>query len=447
MSHRGVLTVVAGAALLVAACNAPQSETAGSTRAVNKPWKDIFPPTQEFTFNAESGDTILLDDGTCIRIPGGILVDSKGSPVKGEVTLDYTTMYTAGEIIASGIPMDYDSAGSNYNFQSAGMFDMNARQGDEALSIQNGKSIGMDFPTTRQDVTYSFYRYDGAANNWSFQDVPEVDSNKTRLALEDELSQALVPPVKPEEFVAGTPLIDLDFDLGKHPELSGYDGVIWQHAGIGKNPEDNQWIYNEVWTTAELSLADRAQGRYNLYLKNDKKAFSTMVRPVLKGADYETAIAEFTTKMEQFEVEEDARRIEAERVKEIPPYSSRLNILVFGIHNLDCIYHLPDFIWANVKFGLPDFDGNRSDVTVYIISGPQETTLAYNANSKNCFYQVGANNKVVAVDHKTGQTYTMKSTQFHAAALGGSKDIMLMLEENETPVADLSGLEKMIDEL
>jgi hypothetical protein len=445
MSHRGVLTVVAGVALLVAACNSSQSETAG-TRAIHKPWKDISPPTQGFTFNAESGDTITLKDGTCIRIPGGILVDSQGNTVTGEVTLDYTTIYSAAELIASGIPMDYDSAGSNFNFQSAGMFDMTARQGEQELAIQKGKAIDMDFPTTRQDLTYSFYRYEGAANNWSFQEVPEVDSNQARLALEEEIAQASIPPAKPEEYVAGTPVIDLEFELDKHPELSGYDGVIWQYAGNGKDPENNKWIYNEVWTTAELSLADRALGHYNLYLKNDKKAFSTMIRPVLKGADYENAIADFTERMEKFKSEEAARREEAERVKAIPPYISRLSILVFGLHNMDAIGRLPDFIMANVNFVLPNFTGSRGDVTVYIVSGPSETTLAYNATGNRCFYQMGANNKAIAVDHKSGKTFTMSPAEFNAAAMGGTS-FNLTMNENTTPVTDMAALEKLVDEL
>jgi hypothetical protein len=447
MSHRGVLTIAAGIALVFVACTSTDSETAG-TRAVNKPWKDISPPTQEFTFNAESGDTITLNDGTCIRIPGGILVDSKGATVTGEVTLDYTTMYTPAEIIASGIPMDYDSAGANYNFQSAGMFEMNASQGEEQLAIKQGNSIDMDFPTTRKDETYSFYRYDGAAaNNWSFQNVPEVDSNQTRLALEEAIAEATVPPVKPEEYVAGTPVIDLEFELDKHPELSGYEGVIWQYAGSGKNPEDNRWIYNEVWTTADLGLADRAQGTYNLYLKNDKKAFSTMIRPVLKGANYEDAIAEFTTRMEKFESEEAVRREEAERVRTIPPYMSSLSVLVFGIHNLDCIYHRGDFIMANVQFALPKFAGSRGDVTVYIVSGTLQTTIAYNAGSDKCYYQRGASNKVIAVDHKSGKTFTMTASEFNAAAFTEPANLKLTMNENSTPVADMAGLQKLIDEL
>lgn len=446
MRHSGVITVAACAVLLSAACNSPESETA-DVRSIDKPWENISPPTQEFTFNAEQGDTITLENGTSIRIPAGILVNSKGEHVTGEVALEYSTMYTPAEIIASGIPMDYDSAGTNFQFQSSGMFEMTAHQGNEELAIENGKAINMDFPTTRNDMTYSFYRYDGAGTNWSFQDIPEVDSNQARIAMEEELAAASVPPVKPEEYKSGTPVIDLEFDLQKHPELSCYDGIIWQYAGNGNNPENNKWIYQEVWASADLDLSDREKGTYALSLRNGEKSFSTMIRPVLKGADYEKALAEFTARTEKFVAEDAARRAEAVRIEEIPPFISNLNVLVFGVHNFDCIRHNPEFIFAKSKFILPDFAGSRSDVTVYIVSGLYKTTIAYSATGYHCYYMPNADNKIIAVDHKSGKTYTMSPAEFSAAAHGGSKDITLTLNENSTPVADMTALEKLINEL
>ena len=447
MIYRGVLCVVAGLALLSVACNPSDSETA-EKRAVNKPWSNISPPEQVFTFNAESGDTILLENGTVIRVPAGILVNSKGEHVTGEVALSYSTMYTPAEIIASGIPMDYDSAGANFQFQSAGMFEMTAQQGNEELAIESGKSIDMDFPTTRNDQTYSFYRYDDGGANWSFQNIPEVDSNQTRLALEEELAEASIPPAKPEEYKSGTPVIDLEFDLQSHPELSGYNGVIWQYAGSGKNPEENKWIYNEVWSSADLNLFDRAQGIYSLSLKNGEKSFNTMITPVLKGADFQNALAAFADRMEQFEAEEAARLAEEQRINQIPPFSSRLSVLVFGIHNLDAIRHNSDFISTNVKFEMPSsFTGSRGNVTVYIVSGAMQTTIAYNAGRNTCYYQSSAYNKLVAVDHKTGKAYTMTSDQFAAAVKASGDVLTLNMNESSAPVADMPALEKLINEL
>lgn len=448
MIKRVIFPAALTMSIVLFAC-ASGDDTGGTyVRAINEPWEDVLVPEQSFAFMAESGDTIALDNGTIIRIPGGILVNSKGEKVTGEVELTYTEMYTPASIIASGIPMDYDSGGTNFQFQSAGMFDMNANQNGDPLAIETGKSIEMDFATTRRDMTYSFYHYDTVAHAWDFQDIPEVDTNEARAIAEEELAAAeSTAPLKPAEYNGKDPVIELDFDLSKHPELAGYEGIIWQYAGQGLNPENNKWIYNTDWVSADLNLTNREQGTYALSLKNAEKSFTTFIRPVLKGQDYEKALADFTSRTEKFEAEESARRAEAERIAAIPPYVSRLYVLVFGVSNLDCIRHDPDFIFANVKFNLKDFAGSRSNVTVYVISGAQQTTIAYSAASSTAFYyKPGLVNKAIAVDHTTGKSFTLNPTQFGIQS-GSSDNVALTLEPNETPVTDMASLEKLINEL
>lgn len=446
MEFRVALSISVAAALSLAACNSSDSGTAPE-KGINKPWANISPPKEEFTFNAETGDTIQLANGTTIRIPAGILVDSKGAHVNGEVVLDFSTMYSSAEIIASGIPMDYDSAGSNYIFQSAGMFDMNARQGNEALAIENGKSISMDFATTRTDQTYCFYRYDTASSGWGYMNVPETDTNPVRQALEEKIeSMVAAEPVKPEEYKAGTPVIDLDFDLEKHPELAGYNGIVWQYADKGENPEVNKWIYEQQWTDAVLKLDDREQGIYALNLKNADKSFSTYMRPVLKGDDYRKAIEEFTTRMTDWETKEEARRVEAERVKEVPGYISHLNVLVFGYHNLDCLRHDPDFIFANVNVKIDDAAfTDRAGVTFYVVSGYNDMTVGYNAlSTTSCYYKQHASNKVIAVHHATGQTWVMNSSDFTTTNKDGAMNISIVLKPCQEKVEDVNGLEAVL---
>lgn len=435
--------------LAFTACNSSDSGSA-PVKGINKPWANVSPPTEQFSFNAETGDTIELANGTTIRIPAGILVDSKGAHVNGEVVLDFSTMYTSAEIIASGIPMDYDSAGSNYIFQSAGMFDINAHQGNEQLAIENGKSISMDFATTRQDETYCFYRYDTTASQWGYMNVPEVDTNPVRQALEEKIAgEAAAEPVKPEEYQPGTPVIDLDFDLQKHPELAGYNGIIWQYAGQGADPEANEWIYSQQWSDASLKLNDREQGIYALDLKNADKSFSTFMRPVLKGDDYQKALEEFTTRMSTWETEEQARRAEAEKVKDVPGYVSHLNVLVFGIHNMDCLRHNPDFIFANVKAKFEDAAfSDRAGVTFYVVSGNNDMTVGYNMlSATQCYYKKGVKNKVVAVHHATGKTWVMNSNDFAVTNKDGAMSISITLKPSQEKIDDVAGLETVLSKL
>jgi len=449
MDYRVALSIGSAITIAFAACNSSDSGTT-SGRSINKPWQNISPPTEQFTFNAEAGDTLTLANGTIIRIPAGILVDSRGAHVDGEVVLDFTTMYSSAEIIASGIPMDYDSAGSNYIFESAGMFDISTHKGNEQLAIENGKSISMDFATTRNDQSYCFYRYDTTSASWIYQGMPQIDTNQTRLAMEARIeSEAVTEPVKPVEYSAGTPVIDLDFDLDKHPELSGYNGIIWQYAGKGEDPEANNWIYRQEWSDAVLKLEDRDQGIYALNLNSADRTFSTYMRPVLKGADYRKAIAEFTTRMTDFEAREQARRAEAEKAKEIPGFMSHMNILVFGIHNMDCINHNPEFIFANVKAKIddPSFT-DAAGVTFYVVSGENEMTVGYNLlSATSCFYKNGAKNKVVAVHHESGRTWVMNSADFAAANKENAAALNIKLKPSTEKVEDVAGLESMLKNL
>jgi hypothetical protein len=444
------LFVISLATLAAASCS-PGGETKTASRSVLPPWENVRLPEQTFSFDATAGDTFELSNGTVIRIPGGILLDLSGKHVTGNVDLSFREIYTAAEIIASGIPMDYDSAGANYCFQSAGMFDLNATQNNEPLTIESGKSISMDFATTRNDQTYSFYRYDTIRNAWSFQDIPEVDSNETRKVSEEEvLASAAQEPIKPIEYTAKDPVIDLDFDLEKHPELSGYNGIIWQYAGSGADPEVNKWIYAEQWQNASLQLSNREAGIYALRLTNAEKNFSTFIRPVLKGDDYKKALAEFTTRMSAFEAQEKERRAEAEKVKTIPAFVSRINVLAFGIHNLDCLRHSPEFIFANVNFRFDDaaFNADKGGITVYIVSGKEEMTVGYNAlTTTGCYYKRNSGNKVIAVHHDSGKAWVMNSKAFSAAAGSGTTNLTVTMKPSPDQVNDMAALESLLDKL
>ena len=69
-------------------------------------------------------------------------------------------MYTtASEIIASGIPMTYKEAGENYNFESAGMFNISGTSNGQEIFIQEGKSISANYES---DVygEFDFYHFE-----------------------------------------------------------------------------------------------------------------------------------------------------------------------------------------------------------------------------------------------------------------------------------------------
>ncbi|MCU0433738.1 MAG: hypothetical protein MUC87_09825 [Bacteroidia bacterium] len=131
-----------------------------------------------YTFNVEKGASFSYPSGTNIRIPANAFVDKNGKPVSGEVTLGYREFRDAADIVVSGIPMKYDSAGQTADFESAGMFELVASSAGNEVKVAPGKNITMQFALTKPESSYNFYKLD-ENQGWVFQGKPGTPVNNT----------------------------------------------------------------------------------------------------------------------------------------------------------------------------------------------------------------------------------------------------------------------------
>jgi hypothetical protein len=120
-------------------------------------------------FKAESGITLQNPrSGSKVSIPGGVLVRADGSPVTGEVEVQYREWRTFYELLSFGQSMHYhDAQGSGYAFNSNGMFEVNAFQNGEALGVAPGKSFTVEFNQMRADAPdVSLFQYNPQTGQW-----------------------------------------------------------------------------------------------------------------------------------------------------------------------------------------------------------------------------------------------------------------------------------------
>ena len=68
-------------------------------------------PYTSYKVKAEQGATIKHKSNSKIIIPKKAFVDKQGQDIVGEVEIKYREFHNQADIIASGIPMNYDSAG------------------------------------------------------------------------------------------------------------------------------------------------------------------------------------------------------------------------------------------------------------------------------------------------------------------------------------------------
>ncbi len=110
--------------------------------------------------NTEKGANFKLPNGTKIVVPQDAFVDKNNKPIVGNVDLQYREFHNAAQILASGIPMTYDSAGVTHQFESAGMFEMRGFQHNEPVFIAQNKGIDVDMASFVKGDDFRFYYLD-----------------------------------------------------------------------------------------------------------------------------------------------------------------------------------------------------------------------------------------------------------------------------------------------
>lgn len=289
---------------------------------------------ERYTVDTEKGDTIITPDGSTITIPAHAFVFADHTPVKGNVELIFKTYYTPGEILASGIQMQYDSLSPCDVFQSAGMFEIAAAQNGSMLELAPKAELQLDFATDKNDTTYNFYQQDTATGKWTYLGTPQVDSNRVRKKLMQELAAVFTAPVKPILRNKKKPVIDIDVDLQKNPELAGLNGILWQAPG---NSESNPDVFNETWESADLRVADAALGHYTLSLKNNNKALDVVVCPVLNEPEYNKALSTFNDRMKSFTASLAEQNEKRKALEETKAFQRSVTLSSLGTYNFDIL--------------------------------------------------------------------------------------------------------------
>lgn len=154
------------------AINQNRSVYAPQYKFVQEPLPGINVSRTAYKINPSFDNFLVYPSGTKIFIPANSLVDESGAEVTGSVLLSYREFRDPVDILVSGIPMKYDSAGNVAHFESAGMFEIYASKDGKPLSVSNGKKIQMNFVTTSADSSFNFYEYNDSTGNWSYVSKP-----------------------------------------------------------------------------------------------------------------------------------------------------------------------------------------------------------------------------------------------------------------------------------
>ena len=317
---------------------------------VNPPIAGVDIPYEIYSVNTNKARVITTQNGTRIFIPANAFVRSDGKTA-GKVELKYREFHDPVDFFVSGIPMTYDSAGQEYTFESAGMFEMRAYEQvmsekkaakRDELMLSPGKEIEVELFSKVKVGNFNVYYLDEQQKNWANKGVDsivnveshgivseaaeivsdnrnfdtsllEIDSYSADFdgELAEPITPKLIEPVKPKVSDPDNYTFDLDVNDAEFPEIAGYKGMLFE-----VDPSESKFtagIYEIVWDDITLKSSD-IKGKYRMVLRQDKAELEFLVYPVLEGDNYEAALATYEAKFKTYETKLSKRKAEdAER--------------------------------------------------------------------------------------------------------------------------------------
>lgn len=296
---------------------------------INPPVKGAEKPYSLYTIDANKGGEFTHTTGTLVKIPGKSLLDENGKPVIGKVEIKYREFHDAVDIFLSGIPMTYDSAGTQSHFQSAGMMEILGFQNGKPIQLEKGKTIEVKMASLHPGNDFNVYALDTINKNWIYKgkDVVTVAGKENSTPVLKDTSSLLVlhkkkeielvkirseilkteteiknlkaeKPVEPKKVNYSKYNFDIDVDKNEFPELAVFKNTRFEVGG--ENKDFTSEFYKTIWDDAKLTPNKKGVNYKLILTKGDLKK-TVIVYPVYDETNYESAKEQFQEKNKLFE--------------------------------------------------------------------------------------------------------------------------------------------------
>ncbi len=413
-------------------------------------------PLKSMVINNDRDTLIQLSSGTRISLQKGTFADENGKTIKGNVNLHYREFHNMAETLLGNIPMDYDSAGRQYHFESAGMFEIKADADGQAIKILANKPIQVQLASLdRRAEKFNQYFLENRDGNWKYlgKDTPfTVEKMKPISEPLQVNSYTNLNPKKAEAITQLNPdkqQFKIEIPKNTFPELQGYTNLQFEVSTQNKkfDPAKTQ----QDWVNVEIEKFGSGRD-YKFTFVGLKENYEVLGYPVLDSLNYQTEFKKFekmhTASLDK-KVQLKKQQIEAQQAWEkrsqnfeqatqnyrlanggTRSNNSDSSILAsmkvvntqaidqvvyrsfqvknFGIYNSDCPQNLPNDIIVRASF--EDGVGNIiQPQTIYLIEKGKNAVYTYYSGAKFGFNPSSENVILMIINNKL---YTVKSEEF-----------------------------------
>lgn len=336
-----------------------EEEFFASQPFINPPLTNIKPTFASQKVNANQGGVYEYNNGSKLIVPAAAFVSNDGKTIEGEVDIKYREMHDFVDFFLSGIPMTYDSAGTQYILESAGMVEIYAEQNGQRLQMQPGKEIKVELishinmPRLNVSPKYNIYKLDEDKRNWEYKDIDHIqiiedmDADETPneyiVQFKNEYNNALakidanekaelnrlnignIPtaPIKP--FKSDKNKLSFDIDIADSASDAvralgqKYKSVIWHISP--NSPAINPNALRVDWESMDLKPISGQD--YELTLINGDRTERVIVTPALSGEDYTKAMSVYQGELDDYNkvLKDNELRIKSQKETLIAKYA------------------------------------------------------------------------------------------------------------------------------
>jgi len=397
---------------------------------ISAPIKGMEEPFATYKLSLKDGGIINYKTGSVVRIPANAFLNASGKQISDSIEIKYREFHNALDIFLSGIPMKYDSAGTPFVLESAGMIEILAFDKGEQLRLDEKKPIEIKMASKTNETNFNLYELDTLSKNWVYKGKDKVVDNvnivvkvKTKSKTstnEISIKPALADPKK-HCFI-------IKYEKDEFPELAAYENVKFEVTDNNFNPA----YYKINWAKISLFSTD-TKGSYLVKLKKADTVINVNAIPVFDKENYSKALEKFKKKHSETSKERDAKEFENEAQlnsinKSLSTYTQKdlynaamnlavntnftarafrsFSILRTGIHNIDCPQPSPEQMrlaqFADRLKRAGDDAKKISYNTIFIVEKGKNTvfryskseTLRFNPDAKNLMWTVTDKNEI-----------------------------------------------------
>jgi len=286
----GILSIVAVASVIYLWSNAGSSisETKPEQAFISPPLEGLDVLANVYQINPNKDTMVVHETGTSIDLSSGIFVHENGNPVKETVQLSYREFHSPLEGYLAGIPMEYDSGGTTYTFESAGMFEIKAQSNGKQVFLKEGMEIPISM-VSNTDIKTNFYYLDTVKKNWEYIGQDKL-MHLPMLSETGELI-SVVPKLGNELFYQ----FNLEVNPELYPELAVFEGIYFQVDTAEKNFSEK--LYDVAWK--QIHLDRKGADCYELTLVG-KANHIIKAEPVLDSSNFGEAKKDFQNRYSSY---------------------------------------------------------------------------------------------------------------------------------------------------